>query len=121
MGGRIVGFKGSARDRLVMAQFFESSDDRYCFLAVQEEASSFSFCSGSGNASNCFAENMDGSIGFRCRRIGSRLIAEEVQASAAAACIRKNKICGISDYVKNHVAGIVSDDGIGVGSQIVKE
>ena len=124
MSGSIVGFERSTGGRLFVTHFFENSNHGNGFLGVEKKTTGFGFGGGGGDSANHFATNVNGTIGPGVgRRAGcAGKGGEEEIAGSTATSIRKNEIGGVGAHCKNHITGVIlTDSGIGVGGEIVKE
>lgn len=106
-----------------MSHFFESCDDGHGFLGVEEETAGFGFGSRGSNAAECFAEYVDCAVRCWSGRIagGTGKGGQEKVSGSAAAGIWKDEICCVGTDGKDHVAGVIADDGVGVGDQVIEK
>jgi hypothetical protein len=92
-------------------------------LGIEEETTGFSLRSRGSNCAYCSAKNMDGTIKLGSgRRAGcTREIGQEEIASSTTMGIWERKLGSIRADSKDHVAGMITDGGIGMRGEIVKE
>ena len=117
----IVSLKWSGR--LWMPHFGESSTHGNGLLSIEKETAGFSLRSRGSNCANSSAKNMDGTIKLGSgRRAGcTREIGKEEIASSTTTGIWERKIGSIGADSKDHVAGVITDGGIGMRGEIVQE
>jgi hypothetical protein len=106
-----------------MPHFGESSTHGNSLLGIEEETAGFSLRSRGSNCANSSAKNMDGTIKLGSgRRAGcTREIGQEEIASSTTTGIWERKIGSIGADSKDHVAGVITDGGIGMRGEIVQE
>ncbi len=108
-----------------MTHFFERCADWYCFLAVDKEGSNFGFSGGGHDVAKDVACSVDGAVVGRWlnRRFLwiSRFVAEVEVASSATACFGFGEVRRVAVDVQYHVAGGISNGGMGIGVGIVEE
>ena len=49
------------------------------------------------------------------------MVAEKEEASTVTASLGQDEIGGIRDNAKNHITGVVANDGIGMGGEIIEK
>lgn len=121
-GSRVIGLDRGGR--LGMAHFDEGSAEHGAIFGIVEEAGKFSFSGGGHDIAEDVADSVDGTI---VGRLGggwlgwiSRFGAEEEVATDTTFGFGFREIGGIAMDVEYHIAGMVADDGIGMGGSIVK-
>ena len=99
-GGGTVSFERSTSGWLGMAHFKQGCEERNGRLSVEKKGTGFGFGGGGSNTAECFAKDVDGTIGFGRWRWhgGTGEIGEEKMSSSAAAGVGENEICGIGAY-----------------------
>ena len=89
-------------------------------LAALPEPALPQFCHIMNNI-NAFGNSAGIEVIIRSLCGGAGKCGEEEMAGSTATSIWKHEIGGIGAYGKNHIAGVITDSGIGVGGGIVKE
>ena len=119
--GRIICLQWSGR--LGMAHFFESGAEGHAVARIVEEAGEFGFGGGGHDVFENTADGMDGAVVGRqsggrfggIRRQGT----EEEMAADPAACFGLGEVGGVAADPEDHVAGVVADGGISMGSTVI--
>ena len=64
---------------------------------------------------------MNGTIGFGFGRVCSQDVAQKVETSALTVSLWQDEIGCISHNAKDHVACVVTNDGIRIGSKVIQK
>jgi len=117
-GGGVVGHDGCGR--LWPAHFLQSGSEHAAILGIVEQGTDFGFCGRGEDITHEIANNVKSTI-ERCLFARFWLIAEIVIAAGSGASFWLGKVGGIALDVQDHVAGMVTEDSIGVSGSIVEE
>jgi hypothetical protein len=99
-----------------MTEFFEHGSHGAGVFASDLDSASFGLGSGRNNVFDSLAEDVDGTIDTVTLEP-----TEVIVDSRSTACLRLDEVGGIGPDFENHIAGVVADDGIGVGVEVVHE
>ena len=121
VGCRVVSLKRRGSDRLWMSHFSESSNDGAGFLRTEKDTACFGFRGGSGYTFNGFYHNMEWAIRRRLSRMGIGLVGQSEKVSTSAARVRQNKVSGIRNKAKNHVASMISEDSARMSVKVIQK
>jgi hypothetical protein len=93
-------------------------------LGVEEEASEFCFGGGADNDSQDVAVDMDGAVGgWWCRggRWFVHAFTEKKYSTRARSRLRLRQVGRVAVHVEDHIAGRISDSGLGMSGSVVEE
>jgi hypothetical protein len=118
-GSGVIGFERSDGGKLFVAHLFEGSDHGGRCLSIEKETASFGFRVRGSNGTECFVENMDGTVEFGCGRSANCTweISEEIITGSTTACVGKDKVHGVGANGEDRATGVVSNGGIWVGGK----
>jgi hypothetical protein len=126
-GGAVVGYNSSKR--LGMAKFFHAGAKRARVFAIVEEGGKLSFGDTGDDFAEDLAENIDGAVGWRSRRVSwrqfrcvGREAAEKMITGGTGTSFGGGEIGGVALYmVECHVAYNELDGGVRVSGPAVEE
>jgi hypothetical protein len=121
VGGEVVRLRWGASWRLFVAHFFKGSDDWDGFLGVEEEAAGFGFGRRCRDTFKSFAEDVGGPVGCWSWFVGGGLVGQKEESSCSAASVGKYQVGSVGDDAEDHVAGVITDDGVGVRGKIIEK
>ena len=127
VGNPVANFvvSGHGGRSLRMPELGEGDALGYRVLAIDEEAGEFAFSHAGKDGFEDLAGDADSSIERRWRRVGvfqiGAFVTEVVKSGHTRSCLRFGEVRGVAFDIENHVAGMISDLGVGVGRSVVEE
>jgi hypothetical protein len=122
----VVGLDGSCW--LGVSHVLEDGSEHCGFLAIVKEGGEFNFGGGGEDREEDGGENVNGAIVWWWGRVGrwcfgwvGETRAHVEVAASSGACVFLGEIGGVAVDMKNHVAGMKSKGGVGMGGGVVEE
>jgi hypothetical protein len=109
LGGVVIGIEQRSGGQLPVAEFFESGLHGASMFATDVYPAGFSFSGGGHNVFESLAKDVNGAVD-----LVDVVPAKVVVHCCPAAGPGLDKVGGVRGNFENHVAGMISDDGIGV-------
>ena len=108
-----------------MPEFLEGGAYWHGLLAIVKSGTNFDFSGGRHNAVEDLGDGMYRAVkrGVRERWLGSFIgfVAREIVATDAVASSEFGNVGGVTVKVQDHVTGVISDGGVGVGRRLIEE
>lgn len=114
--------------RLRMTEFLQADSKGARIFAIVEKGGKLSFGGAGDDFAEDLAENIDGAIGWRSRRVGRRRLrwvggdaAEKIITGGTGTSFGGGEIRGVTLNMECHVAGNEADSGVRVSGAVVEE
>ena len=116
MGCAVVGIEGGAGWRLWVSELQQHGEDGAGVFAAHEYSASFGFSGRGDDVLDGLAKDVDRAVDAVA--VGP---AEMVVGGCSASGLWLDEVCSVAGRLQDHVAGVIADDGIGKGGQVLHQ
>ena len=101
-----------------MPQLGKRETEHFGLFGIQKEGAQFCFGGGCGDELENCARDVNGTVELDGRAVAWDAAQEEVAAGAAAG-FWSREVRGVGMDVENHIRGVVSNLGVGIGGHVI--